>query len=301
MGKPYPWYYAVNDRPVQIVALPDGGADCLVFDFDTGGFTPDRAYFAHVAPGSGKDVDALTAAEFERLVAARRADAARLRREAPIAWEFSVEDGPGYRAAHRGRRYLLRLNPPDRPPYTLLVDGQAVEDLDGWPPAWTRLDADAPAPAAPDADTPGIDPALLREWSERLCRVASRAPRDLILGMGLYGALIDYLTYHGLEPPPTGVAEIRVVNHPAGFEYVEMALTGRGPTRAQLDAHFGAGDSLPRVHPESDHTRAYTVAVPGAPYTCAVFAAFRAAPAPTTVAKAITFRRDRAALPSPKS
>jgi len=64
MSRPYLQYYAVNDRPVNIVLLPNGGSDCLVFDFDTGGFSPDRSYLAHLIPGSGKDVDQLTAAEF---------------------------------------------------------------------------------------------------------------------------------------------------------------------------------------------------------------------------------------------
>ena len=89
MDAVYPRYYAVNDRPVQIVRLPNGGSDCLVFDFDTGGFSPDRSYFAHLDPGSGKDVDQLTAAEFERLVAQSRAEAARLRREAAITWRLA--------------------------------------------------------------------------------------------------------------------------------------------------------------------------------------------------------------------
>ena len=31
IAKLYPWYYVVNDRPVKIMLLPDGGADCLVF------------------------------------------------------------------------------------------------------------------------------------------------------------------------------------------------------------------------------------------------------------------------------
>jgi hypothetical protein len=73
VSKPYPWFYAVNDRPVQIVELPGGGADILVFDHATGNFVPDRSYYDYVAPGSGKDVDELDARQFTQLVAARRA------------------------------------------------------------------------------------------------------------------------------------------------------------------------------------------------------------------------------------
>jgi hypothetical protein len=74
VSKRYPWFYAVNDRPVQIVELRGGATDCLVYDHKTGNFVPDRSYFEQVAPGSGKDVDELDAAGFGKLVAARRAE-----------------------------------------------------------------------------------------------------------------------------------------------------------------------------------------------------------------------------------
>lgn len=72
--KPYPWYYAVNDRPVAIVQTADGGADCLVLDFVTGNLVPDRSYFGRTVPGLGKDVDQHTAESFEALVGSLRAD-----------------------------------------------------------------------------------------------------------------------------------------------------------------------------------------------------------------------------------
>jgi hypothetical protein len=73
MSKPYPWYYAVNDRPVQVV---DDG-DCVVLDMRTGNFVIDRSYLAKVMPGSGKDVDELTAPLFAQRVATVRADLVR--------------------------------------------------------------------------------------------------------------------------------------------------------------------------------------------------------------------------------
>jgi hypothetical protein len=69
-------FYAVNDRPVAVVPTPDGGADCTVFDFATGELVPDRSYFGYLTPGSGRDVDVLTEAEFAARLAAYRADAA---------------------------------------------------------------------------------------------------------------------------------------------------------------------------------------------------------------------------------
>ncbi len=64
-------------------ALVDCGADCVVFDFATGELVPDRSYFGHVTPGSGKDVEALTEAEFEARLAACRAVRVVLRRHHP--------------------------------------------------------------------------------------------------------------------------------------------------------------------------------------------------------------------------
>jgi hypothetical protein len=79
MSKPYPWYYAINDRPVKIVQLPDGSTDCMVFDFASGDFLPDRSYFSRVSEtGIGKDVDQLTQTEFEELVAWQRENSLRL-------------------------------------------------------------------------------------------------------------------------------------------------------------------------------------------------------------------------------
>ena len=78
MSAPETRFYAVNDRPVAIVPVPGGGADCVVFDFATGELVPDRAYFEYVTPGSGKDVDALTEPEFEARLAAYRAQAGAL-------------------------------------------------------------------------------------------------------------------------------------------------------------------------------------------------------------------------------
>jgi hypothetical protein len=70
-----PRFYAVSDRPVALVPTADGGEDCVVFDFATGEMLPDRSYFEYVTPGSGRDVDALTEAEFESRLATCRAEA----------------------------------------------------------------------------------------------------------------------------------------------------------------------------------------------------------------------------------
>ena len=140
MVKPYPWYYAVNDRPVKIVQLPDGGADCLVFDFATGGFVPDRSYFARtVETGIGRDVDQLTKAEFEQIVAGLRRSISEERQASPIVWEHTGGGEFPYQAEIKGRTFTIRVNDfPEEPLYTLLVEGIEVEDLEDWPEAWVR-------------------------------------------------------------------------------------------------------------------------------------------------------------------
>jgi hypothetical protein len=140
MADPFPWYFAVDDRPVKIVASPDGGADALVFDFTTGGFVPDRSYLGRVAEtGVGKDVDRLTEGEFARLVAAHRRPIAARRRASPIVWQSTGGGEVPYRAQVRGKTLTIRVNDfPAEPLYTLLVDGQEVEDLEDWPAAWVR-------------------------------------------------------------------------------------------------------------------------------------------------------------------
>jgi hypothetical protein len=65
--------YLVNDRPVLIVATADGGADCLVLDWASGSFVPDRSYFSRTIPGNFADVDSVTLDQMSAIVAAHRA------------------------------------------------------------------------------------------------------------------------------------------------------------------------------------------------------------------------------------
>jgi hypothetical protein len=71
MSTDLPWYFAVNDRPVKVVATDDGGADVLVLDTYTGEFVRDMAYLGYFFEG-GRDVDELSEAEFNSLVEKHR-------------------------------------------------------------------------------------------------------------------------------------------------------------------------------------------------------------------------------------
>lgn len=63
----YPWFYAVNDRPVKFVELPSGEVDVLVYDFQTGEFIRDMSYLSRVFDHD-KDVDKLDESAFNALV-----------------------------------------------------------------------------------------------------------------------------------------------------------------------------------------------------------------------------------------
>jgi hypothetical protein len=62
-----PKYYAVNDRPVKMIATPEGGLDVLVMNLKTGKFERDMSYGSRVYE-SGQDVDQFDITEFEDYV-----------------------------------------------------------------------------------------------------------------------------------------------------------------------------------------------------------------------------------------
>lgn len=57
----------------MIVRTPEGGADCVVYDWVSGSFVTDRSYFTRTIPGDSKDVDSLTEEQMLAIVAELRA------------------------------------------------------------------------------------------------------------------------------------------------------------------------------------------------------------------------------------
>jgi hypothetical protein len=72
MSRPFPWYFALNDRPVKVVETRNGGLDVITLDMKTGEFVRDHGSLPAYYEG-GRDVDDLTEQEFEALVAKHRA------------------------------------------------------------------------------------------------------------------------------------------------------------------------------------------------------------------------------------
>jgi hypothetical protein len=61
-------YHAINDRPIKMVATPEGGRDVLVMNMKTGEFERDMSYGYQIHEPA-KDVDQFTEQEFDEYVA----------------------------------------------------------------------------------------------------------------------------------------------------------------------------------------------------------------------------------------
>ncbi len=86
----------------------------------------------------------------EEMAAWRAAtSSARALASVPVTWEATGDAAIPYRARFGGRALAVRLEAPSPTQrYTLIVDGEELEDLDGWPAAWPEP---PPAPAKPPA------------------------------------------------------------------------------------------------------------------------------------------------------
>jgi hypothetical protein len=69
MAGNFPWYFTINDRPVQVVATPDGGMDVLVLNLTTGVMERDMAYLVQCFE-PGQNVQRLSEDEFNTRIAA---------------------------------------------------------------------------------------------------------------------------------------------------------------------------------------------------------------------------------------
>ena len=71
-----PRYCIVGKRPVKLVETPDGGMDCLAYDWSTGAFVRNMDYLTR-ATLPDEEVDVVTPDEFDEAVAALRAERSR--------------------------------------------------------------------------------------------------------------------------------------------------------------------------------------------------------------------------------
>lgn len=139
-----------------------------------------------------------------------------------------------------------------------------------------------------------VDAVALRSWANILCRLVFTDFPSTASALGLRG---ETAARHGgaeLRPPPPGLTELVLAERDGRLDHLRVRFAGPAVTRADLDRVFGAGASVPRVHWRDPHPLAYRVAVPGAPFTCTLFADFAAEPEAGTPVEAAVLRRDRA-------
>jgi hypothetical protein len=139
-----------------------------------------------------------------------------------------------------------------------------------------------------------IDADLLRTWSEKLCRMPAGDAAATASALGITGQVAAQGDYATVEPPPPGTSKLMLVKGEGGIGHLDIMLSGRALTRADLDARFGKGNLLPRVSAGRPYRVAYHVAVAGAPFTCEVIASFTEEPGDATAAAEVVLRRDRA-------
>ncbi len=63
MSAGFPWFFVINDRPVKVVATPDGGMDVLILNMATGDLEGNIDYLAQCFE-PGQNVQRITEEEF---------------------------------------------------------------------------------------------------------------------------------------------------------------------------------------------------------------------------------------------
>jgi hypothetical protein len=131
-------YYAIDDRPVKVESSSSSGVVAHALDLTTGAFGPDHAMLGRIA-SADKNVEEMSEPMFQRLVAELRRSASYDRQNSAMAWFPTGDPEYPYKAELGGTVYIMYSGDfPVEPMYSLLVDGQVVDNLDSWPRAWIR-------------------------------------------------------------------------------------------------------------------------------------------------------------------
>ena len=111
-------------------------------------------------------------------------------------------------------------------------------------------------------------------WARRVAGCAGGTSADLLAALGVPGALVTSFGSEVVDPPPDGLAEVRIHGGVASLATVD--LRPASPlTLGDLDVRLGARQQLPRVHYDDPHTSAYVVVTDDPPGRCTVFARSR--------------------------
>lgn len=136
MTGPYPRYFAVDDRPVEVKLASQEQRFARSLDLASGALRSDDALLARIEEG-GPGVEPLDEPRFSRLLQALRRVISHDRQATPMTWEPTGDPEYPYRAEFASVQYTVRLGDhPVEARYYLEVDRQEVDSLDTWPKAW---------------------------------------------------------------------------------------------------------------------------------------------------------------------
>ena len=139
-----------------------------------------------------------------------------------------------------------------------------------------------------------VDLLRLKEWSERLCRLAATGPLDVVAALRVGTAPAAHIRGVGrIDPPPGGTSRCELGLADGRFR--SLSLTFASPTipRATLEDAMGPGLPLRRLGFGRPHRVAYRVVVAGAPFSCDVVASFAEPPRDDSLVTDVTLRRHR--------
>ena len=129
---------------------------------------------------------------------------------------------------------------------------------------------------------PVPDPAvadLLAAWARRIAAGDGQTPEGLLRDLGVEGVLVPTFGDMALAPPPGGVRQVHLRGGVPSMATVEVWPAADTVTLGDLEARWGPGDQLPRVHWDSPHVTAYAVRADDPAGRCTAFARTSVPPA----------------------
>lgn len=131
-------FYTVNDRPVALLATPEGGQQAYAYDYASAQLRADPAMFERISDVGG-DVQSLSRADWGSALAD-------LLSEATVRWNGTDDGEYPYRYEMGSLSWRIRIGDfPEEALYHLVLDGPASTDqaievlsLDDWPASWAK-------------------------------------------------------------------------------------------------------------------------------------------------------------------
>lgn len=144
-----------------------------------------------------------------------------------------------------------------------------------------------------DHEPGGVDAPLLAQWARLLCVMPTGSMVEVVEALRPGSMLAPAIGYQRVRPPPPGTSRMDVSDRDGELFTVRLTFAGNPVTRADLDAVFGDGRDVVRIHWDDPHPLSYRVEVPAAPHAVDIFADFPEQPTGGSVAIGVMLRRQR--------